>query len=319
VRVERVILRLSTLLVAVAIGGDSSTLLAQAMVVEKGQFSFNTHYQHTFSTDHVGHDGEILDLGHIMSWAIRPSLSYGLTDRITVDADISLVAGKYIGSIPHGPLDDGTFHTALQNFHLGARMNVMMRPLFVTPFVKVTIPSHDYQLEGHTAVGKGNLELTAGAYAGRELGPRLPKAYFEIMASHTWVERTVIETDSERLNRTEGSLELGYFVTPSVVVSLFGTGLRTHGGWDLPRHFHTHEEREAHDRFAKLKEAHVGGTALYVFSSGLGIYGGYFTGVFTRSGHVMSGPIAGFTWTSRPRPQWLSSARRLEPVQLAMR
>jgi hypothetical protein len=312
-------LRLATVLIAVAVATDSSTLLAQAVVLEKGQFSFATNYQHTFSRDHVAHDGEVLHLGHIMSWAIRPSLSYGLTDRVTLDADVSYVAGKYIGSIPHGPLDDGTFHHALQDFHLGARMNVMMRPLFVTPLIRLTIPSHHYEMKGHTAVGRGTFEVTAGAFAGREIGPRLPNAWFEVMASHTWAQRTVIETDSERLNRTNGSLELGYYVTPSVAVSVFGTGLRTHGGWDLPRHFHTPEEKASHDRFAKGKEAHVGGTVLYVFSSGLGIYGGYFIDVYTRSGHAMSGPIAGFTWTSRPKPLWLSSARRLEPVQVATR
>src|SRR5262249_21125161 len=155
---------------------------------------------------------------------------------------------KYIGTQPHGPSDDDTFHTTFQDFHVTGRMNVLVRPLFLTPFLRVTIPSHPYQLQGHTAVGKGKNELGVGVYAGRELGSY---GFFEAMASQTWVGRTVIETASERLNRTNGLLEIGYFVTPSLSLSAYGTGVRTHGGWDLPREFQHVDEIVEHDRFDK--------------------------------------------------------------------
>ena len=196
---------------------------AQAIVLDHGQTTLGLSYQHTFVRDHVGFDGTRVDLGHIMAYAIRPEISYGLTDRVTVDADAPFSAGKYIGSNPHGRLDDSTFHSTFQDLHLGLRMNVLMQPLAVTPFLRATIPTHHYQLEGHTATGKGTKELTIGTYSGRELAPWSPDAYVEGMLSHTFVQRTNIDVASERLNRTNGTLEVGYYLLPSITLRAFGT------------------------------------------------------------------------------------------------
>lgn len=300
------------------------TLLAlpafgQAIVLDEGQSSFGVAYQHTFVRYHIGFDGTKYDLGHIMAYAIRPEASYGITDRVTVDGDVNFSASKYVGAQPHGRLDDGTFHSTLQDFHLGVRANVLTRPLFMTPFLRLTLPSHHYQLEGHTANGKGKVELTSGLYAGRDLGPSLPNAYFEMMASHSFVQRTTIQTDSERLNRTNASLEIGYSLTPSVTASIFGIGVRTHGGWDLPRTFHSNEEIFEHDRFDKSRDIQLGGTVAYSFRNGLSIYAGYLYTAEARTAHALAGPTLGLTWSKRPSQTWLANARRRAPLLLAAR
>ncbi|MEO8217798.1 MAG: hypothetical protein ABI718_12015 [Acidobacteriota bacterium] len=293
----------------------ASSAFGQAIVLDQGQFTFGSSYQHTFVRYHVGFDGKKADLGHIMSYSIRPEGSYGLTDRITIDGDVAFSASKYIGSQPHGRLDDGTFHSTLQDFHVGVRANWLIRPLYVTPYMRLTVPSHHYELEGHTATGKGKLGLTSGLYAGRDFGPFLPNAYFEMMGSHTWVQRTTIDTTSERLNRTNGSLEFGYYLTPAVTLSAFGIGLRTHGGWELPRRFNNQQELVEHDRFDKSKDVQLGGTVAYTLRGSLTIYAGYFTTPWARTAHELAGPTFGFTWSPR-RAQPLLACSPTRPAML---
>lgn len=316
--VGAVIIRRASLIAVILFAVGARSSFCQAIVLDKGQWTFATDYQHTFVRYHVGFDGSKADLGHIMANSIRQSASYGLTDRITLDGDIPFVSAKYIGTQPHGRLDDGTFHSTFQDFHVGARMNVMTRPLSVTPFIRMTVPSHHYQLEGHTAQGRDKFELTPGLYCGRDLGPRLPNAFFEVMVSHTWVQRTYIEQTSERLNRTNGSIEIGYYVTPAVTVSLFGNGVRTHGGWSFPVHvFKNENEIEEHDRFDKTKDVLTGGSIAYTFHNGLTVYAGYFATVWARTAHELAGPTFGVSWSPQHAQQWLALAVRRRPVQIA--
>ncbi len=301
-----------------------ASALGQAIVLDQGQTTFGLGYQHTFVRWHVLPDGTKIDLGHIMAYTIRPDVSYGLTDRITLDGDVALIAAKYItsgGSFPfgpHSPSDDGTFHTTLQDFHLGLRANMMMRPLAVTPFLRLTIPSHHYQLEGHTAVGRDKLEVTFGTWAGRDLGPLARNVYIEGMASHTLVQRTTTALGSERLNRTNGSLEVGYYLTPSLIVRVFGTGVRTHGGWTLaPPPAPAPADIAEHDRFDKTKDILAGGTVSYTFRSGIGVYGGYFTTVLARTAHALAGPTIGLSWSPRPHQAWLARVRTHPALLLA--
>ncbi len=308
-----------TLLILSALAIPASSIFGQAIVLDRGQSSFGVGYQHTFVRYHVGFDGKKVDLGHIMSYAVQPVASYGVTDRLSIDADLSFAAGKYIGTLPHGRIDDGTFHSTLQDFHIGARMSLLTQPLFATPFIRLSIPSHHYQLEGHTATGKGKVELTSGIYFGRDLGPFLSNGFFEAMASHTFTQRTVIQSDSERLNRTNGSLEVGYYLTRSLTLSAYGTGIRTHGGWTLPRPFLDEEQILEHDRFDKTKMIQVAGRISYDFAHGIAAYAGYITTVWARTAHELRGPTVGLTWSPRPAQQWLARARTRQPIQLAQR
>lgn len=300
-----------------------ASALGQAIVLDQRQMSLGLDYQHTLVRWHVTSDGTKFDFGHIMTNTTRANLSYGLTDRLTLDATVPLISAKFIsfgGTFPrgpHGPSDDGTFHATLQDFHLGLRANLMMNPFVATPFIQVTIPSHHYQLEGHTAVGRGNLELTFGTWVGRDLGPLLPNAFVEAMASHTVAQRTrVAGVESQRLNRTNGSLELGYYVTPSVTLRAFGTGLRTLGGWDVPRPLGPVEKVE-HDRFVKDKDIQLGAAVSYNFQSGIGVYGGYFTTVWSRNAHTVAGPMVGLSWSPRPHQAWLAHGRSHPALLLA--
>ncbi|MDP9360940.1 MAG: hypothetical protein M3P29_05745 [Acidobacteriota bacterium] len=294
--------------------------MGQAIVLDQGQTTAGLSYQHTFVRYHISYNGTKADLGHIMSYAIRPEVSYGLTDRITLDSDATFSAAKYIWgggtfpASPHGRLDDGTFHATLQDFHLGLRANLLMRPVVLTPFARLTIPSHHYELHGHTAVGRDKLELTFGTWAGRDLGPLAPNVFIEGMASHTLVQRTTTALASARLNRTNGSLEVGYYLTPAVTLRAFGNGLRTHGGWTFAA---PPPDIEEHDRFDKSKDIVVGGAVSYTFRSGLTIYTGYFKTVWARTAHGLAGPTIGLTWTPRPRQSWLAQMRTRPAFLLA--
>ena len=95
-----------------------------------------------------------------------------------------------------------------------ASYNVKARPVAVTPFADVTIPSHHYESLGHSAAGLDLRVLAVGVSAGGFIEAVLPGMYFETEFSHAIVEEVV----GIRPNRTRFDSEIGYFVTPRFAI-----------------------------------------------------------------------------------------------------
>ena len=101
----------------------------------------------------------------------------------------------------------------------------------MTPFVSAVIPSHGYQYFAHSAVGRDLHEYILGFNFGSSLDRVVPGAYVQAMYSYAFVEEVFVETVGNiHHDRSNGALEVGYFITPSVGVRFLAGGFYTHGG-----------------------------------------------------------------------------------------
>ncbi len=131
-----------------------------------------------------------------------------------------------------GPIqewDDGAYHGTFQDFRIGVRYNVVRRPVAVTPFFEVILPSHHYPSNAHAAVGKDLRAYIVGGAVGGFLDAWLPRMYFHTVVSHAWVQEAV----GIRPNRSRVEGELGYFITPRLSVKFLESYQFTHDGIDL--------------------------------------------------------------------------------------
>lgn len=81
---------------------------AQAWVPLKGQGQITVTYENIFVRDHLDYRGRRFDAGPIRSHSVITTFEYGLTDNLTLDADLTHVTSKYegfVGPVPHGPPD----------------------------------------------------------------------------------------------------------------------------------------------------------------------------------------------------------------------
>jgi hypothetical protein len=141
-----------------------TTTFGQAWVPPKGEGEIALSYQDLFTRDHFNSDGTRHDYGHIRLFDVVQEIDYGVTNKFAVNVSLPYGIGKYHGSFPHQlPIDDGDYHGALQDFHVGFRYNLVKRPFQFTPFVAVALPSHHYEHFAHSAVGIDMWERTLGS------------------------------------------------------------------------------------------------------------------------------------------------------------
>ena len=95
------------------------------------------------------------------------------------------IASKYTGpdqyivgnfDVTKGPLDDRTYHGAIQDLHIEGRRLFSAGPVAIAPLVGVTIPTHDYETR-RSRPGRHRRELQSGATAGADLNRLLPGTY----------------------------------------------------------------------------------------------------------------------------------------------
>ena len=271
----------------------SFKVLAQAWVPEKGDGSVTTIYQKVDVNYHYNSTGIKQDTGHIHTHNSIMALEYGLTDRLAMDFGVTFVASKYQGNRPHGPPDDGSYHPEFQDVHLGLRYNLLARPFQLTPFVGVTIPTHDYEVRGHSAVGRGFKEFLIGVNAGRPLDPLVPNAYFQMRYSFAMHKRFA----GLNLNRSNVDWEVGWWANKSITLRFVGSLQRTHGGFDFPADLHGPDEFDIHDRVAKANYVQLGGGVTYSVNRFLDIHFAYAPSpIYVRNSHGDRGIVIGFTW-----------------------
>src|SRR5262249_32311059 len=140
IRVRRVLQ-----LIACAVCAVPATARAQAWVPAAGEGSVAVQWQNGFSRYHYLPIVPV-DIGHIDTNALVFDVTYGLTDKIAVDASLPYIASRYTGPQPHPtPLDDGTYHGTAQDFRFAVRYNARAGRFAVTPYVGSIVPSHGYE------------------------------------------------------------------------------------------------------------------------------------------------------------------------------
>jgi hypothetical protein len=175
----------------------------------------------------------------------------------------------------------------------------------LTPFVGIVIPSHDYQYYAHVAVGRGLREYLLGVNFGSELHRVLPGAYVQAYYSYAFVER-VLDIHHDRSN---GALELGYYLTPSLGARFLASGFYTHGGicncstlaLGTPINA-SNPYRLHHDQIEHASAISLGGGLSYLLTGSVDVYATYIRTVLGHGGHKIDHGISfGFSWGFSPQ------------------
>jgi hypothetical protein len=280
--------------------GLATSVEAQAWLPSKGEGQVTVTYQNIYVRYHLDYQGKTFDSGPIRTHTVISTLEYGLTNKLTLDADLAYVFSKYegfVGPVPHGPVDTGSYHPTFQNLTLGVRYNIRSRPLVVTPFVATVLPTHDYETRGHSAVGRGLRELRMGVNVGRDLEGILPRSYLQGRYSFSIVE----PVEEFNLNRSNADWELGYFATDRISFRFTAAWQRTHGGLEIPKddnhpHFH-----DIHDQATKSNFFRVGGGVSFSLTRSLDLQADFNNTASGNNTHKPRGISLGISWRfSRP-------------------
>ncbi|MGH9971920.1 MAG: hypothetical protein ACREBG_29585 [Pyrinomonadaceae bacterium] len=275
--------------------GLAISVHAQAWLPLKGEGQVAVTYQNIYVKDHVDFEGNRFDSGPIRTHTVISSFEYGLTSKLALDAEITHVSSKYegfVGPVPHGPVDTGSYHPSFQDVRIGVRYNLRSRPLVVTPFVATVIPTHHYETRGHSAVGRRLRELHMGVFLGRDLEEILPRSYVQGRYSYAIVEGV----EEFNLNRSNGDWEFGYFATDRISLRFTGAWQRTYHGIEIPKdrshpHFH-----EIHDRATKANFVRVGGGVSFSLTNSLGLHADFNNTARGLNTHAPRGISLGISW-----------------------
>ena len=264
---------------------------AQAWVPAKGDGVASFTYQSLQARYHLNYLGQRVNPGQIRTHTTVMGFEYGITDRLALNADVAYVASRYKGERPESAIDDGSFHPTLQDSHLDIRFNAIKKPLVLTPFVAVTLPTHDYQTLGHSAVGRDLHDLSIGLNVGRELDPVLQNVYVHGRYSYAMLNHI----EGLDLNRSNADWEVGWFATRFFSLRFLGAWQHTQGGLDfgVP---HTPEEHENHDRGARARYVRLGGGVTIPVNSSFDLDAAYLATVSGINTHALGGIAIGISW-----------------------
>ena len=218
--------------------GTPVLLCGQAWLPARGEGNVSLTYLGMFTSDHLLSSGEPQNRGPTRLSIVTAGALYGITDRLAVSADVSYIASKFTltpGLLPNAhdleaKIDNGRYHETFQDFHAAVKYNAVRAATMFTPFFELTLPTHHYETFGHSAPGKYLREYRVGADVGRLLNPILPRAYFDLRYSYSFVQKLA----GMNLDRNNADLEVGYFLKPSVAVRAIGSVQKTLGGVEAP-------------------------------------------------------------------------------------
>ena len=270
---------------------------AQAWVPPKGEATLSLGWGFNWADHHLSYAGAIESPGDMLFHSALADLSYGVTDRLAVSVNLPYVVSKYGGKTPHkarlalGPdaplYDDGTWHKTFQDFRAEVRFRATSGTLAITPIIALVVPSHFYEYLAHSAPGRGLTEGQFGVSVGRVLDPILPKAYVQTRYVYAVPEKVL----GISANRSQVSVDLGYFVTGSLTASVFGGFSKTHDGWRATIDFppNTNPDWESHDQLRKAETIRLGGGLSYALTGSINVGVSGFATLRSRSDVNMSG------------------------------
>ena len=270
------------------------TAFSQAWVPEKGEGSVSINYQKLVGYDHFDFTGARAKIGTDRAQTTSVEIEYGLTDRLAFNADVLYVASKYNGEFPEAPLDDGRYHAEFQDAHFQLRYNTTQKPVVLTPFISVTVPTHDYETSGHSATGRHFTELLVGVNAGRQLVPFLPKLYVQGRYSFALLKHF----EGLNLNRSNFDAEVGWLANRKLTLRLLASWQKTYGGLRAPIDFEEAgpEQFEFHDRALRTSYFRLGGGVTYSLNRTFDINVGSLGTITGLNGLAVNGLAIGFSW-----------------------
>jgi|SRR5215813_3336585 len=268
---------------------------AQAWVPRQGDGAITFGYQKLIGRDHFDFMGARAKVGTDRAQSVQTDFEYGITNKLAFNADLVFVASKYNGAFPEGPLDfDGRYHATFQDSHFQLRYNMRRAPVVLTPFVSVTVPTHEYEVSGHNAAGRHFGELLIGVNAGRQLGRILRNVYVEGRYSYAILKHYA----GLNLNRSNVDWEVGWLTTRRLTLRFIGAAQTTHGGLKAPIDFDEpgSEQFEFHDRVLKAIYFRLGGGGTFSLNKVIDVHIGYVGTVSGKNGLAINGFGIGFSW-----------------------
>jgi hypothetical protein len=269
---------------------------AQAWLPGKGEGTVSVLFTNVVSRDHFLPDRRV-GLGTIDANTVLFDVTYGITDRLAVTFGVPIVTSRYRGNAPHRPitLDDGNWHSTMQDLRFNVRYNVARGPLVVTPFIGTDLPSRDYEYFAHAAPGRALKEVLAGVSVGRLF------ARMGLVVQGRYA-LNISEGVLDRPRRySQASLEGAYFVTPSLRVIAMTAARIGHTGIDLhpdsgrvlPFEIFSH-----HDQISRESYTNLGGGASYSLNDRMDVFGAYTVTVRGRNTHAVNrGLSIGVSWS----------------------
>jgi hypothetical protein len=301
----------SALIVAAGLAMAPSTVRAQAFVPAQGEGVVSFLYQDQDFRYHYGRAGTVpTDIGPIYSRSTLADVTFGLTDKIAVGFSLPWIATRYVGPRPHplpdlsgpNPIDDGTWHSTVQDLRFEVRYNVTRnlgnKGIVVTPYVGSITPSHDYPYFAHAGFGRDLNEVQVGVTAAKLFERGVPGLIVQGRYGYGFVEQ-VLDVSH---NRSLGSVEVAYFVTPKLRVMGLTAGQITHGGLNYsgppslatlgPIVFPHHDQLEQSNMLA------LGAGASYSFSDSVDVFGSLMHTAVQQNGHGLDlGVTVGLSWS----------------------
>jgi len=263
----------------------TGTAAGQAWVPERGEGTFSTSLNYIAFGGHFRSDGSRTPEAASRARSLLFEVEYGVTDRLAVTMAVPVVSARYASTNPpsdvlrvlfdqavqavgsdfykHPFLDDQQYHTTLQDFQFNVRYNLAFRPVVVTPFVGSVLPSHDYAYVGESAPGRNLKEVQFGTNLARRLDPFLRKGYIDGQVSFAIPEEAL----KIRTNRTNISVEMGYWLSRKLAVRGIGQWQHTFTGLHFPADLTTPERVLTHERLLKADYLHLGGGVSYAVTS----------------------------------------------------
>ena len=311
-------------LVGAMLGLVAPSATAQAFVPAQGEGAVSLLFQSQFFKYHLTPTQQV-DIGHIYADSVLVDLTYGLTDKTAINVSLPWVATRYNGTAPHplpdfsgpNPVDDGSWHSTIQDFRVGVRYNVTRNLLnagiVFTPFVGSVTPSHDYTYFAHAGFGRDLNEVQVGASIAKLFQRGVPGLIIQSSYAYGFVQQVVDISH----NRSLASLEATYFVTPKLRALALSSGEITHGGIDfygsaISRALLTTEQFIHHDQIVRENNLTLGGGVSYSLKESLDLFGSLVHTVAQRNGHELDlGASVGVAWsftTSRARKHASASA-----------
>jgi hypothetical protein len=268
---------------------------AQAWLPLKGEGQITLTYENIYVRDHFDYTGKRFDAGPIRTNTVVTTFEYGLTNKLTLDSELTHVTSKYegfVGPVPHGPPDTGSYHPTFQDLRIGIRYNIFRRQLMVTPFIATVIPTHHYETRGHTAVGRDLRELQFGVNLGRDLEGILPRTYVQGRYSYAIAQHV----EELNLNRSNADGEFGYYISPRFSLRLTGAWQHSYGGIRIPLDSARPDYHELHDRAARSNFIRFGGGLSFSLTKSLDLHADFGNTARGTNTHAARGLSLGISW-----------------------
>jgi hypothetical protein len=186
----------------------------------------------------------VLSHGTLNSPVIRTHLidvavSYAVNQRWTIFAGLPVISRESTPTGSHNPLnlvppvfdsdfvDDGHYHTYLQDLRFGASYRVLDEPVSVEPYLEYGIPASDYPFFAASAVGRHVQTIEVGAALAYR--PPFLKWDFSLRMGHQMADKVLgFDIDAMRV-----TADAAFFINPRLTFNAFLTS-KNGKGFDPP-------------------------------------------------------------------------------------